>query len=220
MDRDEILAAAREAKGYGYGTIVMQGGEDYGIKAEWMADIIRAMKQDVGLAITLSLGERRPDELKLWKEAGADRYLLGSKLPIRRCTGLSTRPFPAGSKTHPADTHVAGNRLRGRQWRHGRIPGQSWDSLADDIMLFSTLDLDTDRRRSYIPHPDTPMGAWMLEGRGEVALPETAGRRTGSRQCRNGIQGNRADSASVPGFEHTERPRSRRLIARAAGARA
>ena len=31
MDRDEILAAAREAKGYGYGTIVMQGGEDYEI---------------------------------------------------------------------------------------------------------------------------------------------------------------------------------------------
>jgi biotin synthase len=33
-------------------------------------------KQETPLAITLSLGERLPDELRLWREAGADRYLL------------------------------------------------------------------------------------------------------------------------------------------------
>ncbi|HNU68374.1 MAG TPA: [FeFe] hydrogenase H-cluster radical SAM maturase HydE [Myxococcota bacterium] len=173
MDRDEILAAAREAKGYGYGTIVMQGGEDYGIKAEWMADIIRAMKQDVGLAITLSLGERRPDELKLWKEAGADRYLLRFETSDPALYRLIHPALPGGFEDRIQQIRM----LQEIGYEAGSgvmvgIPGQSWDSLADDIMLFSTLDLDMIGVGPYIPHPDTPMGAWMLEGRGEVAFPK------------------------------------------------
>ena len=43
MGADEILEGARSAEQYGYGTLVMQAGEDYGITREWLADVIRAI---------------------------------------------------------------------------------------------------------------------------------------------------------------------------------
>jgi biotin synthase len=76
MTADEILACAHEAVEYGYGTIVMQSGEDYGIKAEWLAEVLRRIKAETELAITLSVGERPDKDLTLWREAGADRYLM------------------------------------------------------------------------------------------------------------------------------------------------
>jgi len=76
MTREEIMKCVRQAGLLGFGTVVMQAGEDFGIEAEWLAEIIRAIKAETPLAVTLSLGERLPDELRLWRQAGADRYLL------------------------------------------------------------------------------------------------------------------------------------------------
>ena len=76
MTREEIVDCALKAVRLGYGTVVMQAGEDYGIVADWLAEVIREIKRQTPLAVTLSLGERPYEELKLWKQAGADRYLL------------------------------------------------------------------------------------------------------------------------------------------------
>src|SRR5262249_6280763 len=76
MTADEILACVREGVGFGYGTVVLQAGEDPGIGAEWMAEVVRRIKAESPLAVTLSLGERSREELALWRAAGADRYLL------------------------------------------------------------------------------------------------------------------------------------------------
>ena len=42
------------------------------------------------------------------------------------------------------------------------LPGQTYDSLVDDLELFRTLDLDMIGIGPYIPHPATPLadGAW------------------------------------------------------------
>ena len=37
MSEDEILACARQAVEFGYGTVVLQSGEDPGLTADWMA---------------------------------------------------------------------------------------------------------------------------------------------------------------------------------------
>ena len=37
MSRDEILSCARTAQEFGYGTVVLQSGEDYGIKTDWLS---------------------------------------------------------------------------------------------------------------------------------------------------------------------------------------
>jgi len=41
MTADEIVRCAEQAVEFGYGTAVLQSGEDYGIAADWMADVIR-----------------------------------------------------------------------------------------------------------------------------------------------------------------------------------
>ena len=76
MSPDEILVSARQAVAYGYGTVVLQAGEDFGLSCEWVAEVVRQIKHQTPLAVTLSLGERTAAELDAWREAGADRYLL------------------------------------------------------------------------------------------------------------------------------------------------
>ena len=73
MSAEEIFSCVRKAADYGYGTVVLQSGEDYGIAAEPMAEIIRRIKSETELAVTLSFGERPDEDLACWRAAGADR---------------------------------------------------------------------------------------------------------------------------------------------------
>ena len=76
MTDDEVLACARQATRLGCGTAVLQAGEDPGLDRDRIAGLIRRLKTETPLAVTLSLGERTDDELAAWRRAGADRYLL------------------------------------------------------------------------------------------------------------------------------------------------
>ncbi|MDO4557735.1 MAG: hypothetical protein Q4C47_02085, partial [Planctomycetia bacterium] len=73
LNDDEILDCARMAAAFGYGTVVLQSGEDPGVDAERMDSIIRMIRNiptawGTPLAVTLSLGERTEEELALWKK--------------------------------------------------------------------------------------------------------------------------------------------------------
>ena len=76
MSADEVVGSAHRAGRLGYGTVVLQAGEDPGLTASGVAELIRRIKAETALAITFSLGERTERELADWREAGADRYLL------------------------------------------------------------------------------------------------------------------------------------------------
>lgn len=160
MTADEILDCAKEAAGYGYGTAVLQAGEDYGIEGEWLAGVVRRIKCETPLAVTLSMGERPDDDLVRWREAGADRYLLRFETSDFKLFQLIHPPHPARP---PEDRLAILQRLRKLGYEVGSgvmigIPGQSYDSLANDLELFHTLDLDMIGVGPYISHPDTPLG--------------------------------------------------------------
>ncbi len=76
MSDDEVLESARQAVEFGYGTVVLQAGEDPMLTRDRVAGLIRRIKAETPLAVTLSLGERSEEELAEWRRAGADRYLL------------------------------------------------------------------------------------------------------------------------------------------------
>ncbi|MFB3893820.1 MAG: radical SAM protein [Phycisphaerae bacterium] len=111
MTAGEILDCARQAVEFDYGTVVLQAGEDAGLEAGWMAGIIRAIKAQTPLAVTLSLGERADDELALWRQAGADRYLLRFETSN---LGLYERIHPA---TADCELRNANCELPGNQGR-------------------------------------------------------------------------------------------------------
>jgi len=159
MTAAEIMACAHEAVTYGYGTVVIQSGEDYAITAEWMSSLIRQIKAETPLAVTLSLGERSDDDLTGWRRAGADRYLLRFETSNR---ALYDRIHPPLHGKRSDRVAILGT-LRELGYETGSgvmvgIPGQTYEMLADDIMAFRELDLDMVGLGPYISHPGTPLG--------------------------------------------------------------
>ncbi len=158
MSEDEILSCAREAVRLGYGTVVMQAGEDYGVTGQFVARIVRRIKVETPLAVTLSLGERPDEDLALWRDAGADRYLLRFETSDPQLYDLI---HPA-SLQNPSDRLAIQYTLRGLGYEVGSgvkvgIRGQNYDSLADDLETFRRLNLDMIGIGPYIQHPDTPL---------------------------------------------------------------
>jgi biotin synthase len=163
MDAAEILDCARRAVAMGYGTVVLQAGEDPGITGPWMAHIVRQVKRETPLAVTLSLGERGPDELAAWREAGADRYLLRFETSDSALFHRIHPPLPM-RPDRPNDRIAMLKHLRTLGYEIGSgimvgIPGQSLSSIAADVGLFRELDLDMIGVGPFIPHPATPLGA-------------------------------------------------------------
>jgi len=158
MPADEVLACARLADKLGYGTVVIQGGEDPGLSAEWFAGILRQIKAETPLAITLSLGERETGELALWRDAGADRYLLRFETSN---PDLFAAIHPAAPGSLAGRLALLGH-LRALGYEIGSgvmvgIPGQTYDDLAADLLLFRELDLDMIGLGPFLPHPQTPL---------------------------------------------------------------
>jgi len=159
MSAAEILECARNAEAWGWGTVVMQSGEDYGLRTEWIADIVRRIKAETGLAVTLSFGERPKEDLAAWREAGADRYLLRFETSDDELYRLIHPDLPG----RISDRMVILRMLQRLGYEAGSgvmigIPGQTYGSVADDIDLFRRMDLDMIGIGPYIAHPETPLG--------------------------------------------------------------
>ncbi len=155
-----VVDCARAARSFGYGTLVLQSGEDYGLETDWVADVVRRVKAETGLAVTLSLGERPDEDLAAWRAAGADRYLLR----------FETSDEALYRRIHPdlpgrvSDRLAILRTLQELGYEAGTgvmvgIPGQTFASLADDIALFRAMDVDMIGIGPYLPHPATPLGA-------------------------------------------------------------
>lgn len=173
MNEAEIIEGAHKAVILNYGTVVMQSGEDYGFSTEFISNIVKRIKQETPLAVTLSFGERPYEDLKAWKEAGADRYLLRFETSNQELYNLI---HPQLNKDDAKRGRIAIlKELKDIGYEVGSgvmigIPGQSYASLAEDIQLFAKLDLDMIGVGPYIPDPKTPLGAGSV--RLEIAADE------------------------------------------------
>jgi len=177
MTAGEVMACVRQAVARGYGTVVMQSGEDPGVTRDWVADLIRRIKRETPVAVALSLGERSLDDLKAWREAGADRYLLRFETSNRE---LFDRLHPPLSGQR-SDRIGLLREIRALGYEGGGgvmvgLPGQTYEDLARDVELFRELDLEMIGIGPYIPHPATPLGAKDAHGRAAHATeaPEQA----------------------------------------------
>jgi biotin synthase len=173
MSDEEIRNCARMAVLLGYGTVVLQAGEDAALTSEWVAETIHWIKQNTALAVTLSLGERTPEELRQWRNAGADRYLLRFETSD---ASLFDAIHPRRTSSDPRRTETL-PLLKKFGYEAGGgvmvgIPGQSYESLANDVLAFRNLDLDMIGIGPYIAHPATPLGNGTL--RPEIAENEQA----------------------------------------------
>lgn len=152
---EDIMLHAQRAVQMGYKTIVLQSGEDSYFTRDVMCKLIENIKT-LDVALTLSIGEKSYDDLKAYKQSGADRYLIR----------IETTDKNLYKKMHPyMDFEKRMQCLKdlkqlGYETGSGclvGLPEQTVESLADDILFFKELDADMIGIGPFIPHPDTPL---------------------------------------------------------------
>lgn len=155
ISKENIISYAEHAVNMGYKTIVLQSGEDEYYNTDLMCEIIAGIKK-LGVALTLSIGEKTYEEYKAFKEAGADRYLIR----------IETTDKTLYNQMHP--NMDFDNRIRcledlgrlGYEVGTGclvGLPNQTIESLADDILFFKEINADMVGIGPFIPHPHTPL---------------------------------------------------------------
>ncbi len=154
---DEIVALAAKAVGEGMRTIVLQSGEDPWYTKDRVTAILRGIKKKAGCALTLSLGERGERELREWKEAGADRYLLKHETANPRlfnslCPETTLEKRLGCLRLMKSLGYQAGSGIL------AGLPGQRPEDYVEDLLLLRSLDVDMAGIGPFIPHPETPLG--------------------------------------------------------------
>ncbi|MCX7635794.1 MAG: [FeFe] hydrogenase H-cluster radical SAM maturase HydE [Syntrophales bacterium] len=156
MTMAEIAAVVKQAADLGFGTVVLQSGEDPAYAVDDICALVKNIKLSTGLAVTLCIGERSYDDYRRLKEAGTDRYLL----KFETSDPLLFRYLKPDS--------LYGDRLQCLRWLKELgyqvgsgnmvgLPHQSIESIADDIISFRDWELDMIGLGPFIPHPETPL---------------------------------------------------------------
>lgn len=157
LSQEEILACCENGYGLGFRTFVLQGGEDPFYTDEILAELIREIKKRYpDCALTLSIGERSYESYRLFREAGADRYLLRHE----------TADEAHYRKLHPENLSLADRKrciydLKSLGYQVGAgfmvgSPGQTSKELAEDLCFLEELRPEMVGIGPFIPHHDTP----------------------------------------------------------------
>ncbi|NRY63266.1 [FeFe] hydrogenase H-cluster radical SAM maturase HydE [Clostridium beijerinckii] len=158
---DEIIDLAKKAVGYGYKSIVLQSGEDLYYTVDILTNIISNIKR-MGVAVTLSLGEKTLEEYKAYKKAGADRYLIR----------IETTDKELYEYLDPGMSHDERKRclrdLKELGYEVGTgnlngLPNQTIESIADDILFFKEIDADMIGLGPFIPNENTPLSNFKAD---------------------------------------------------------
>lgn len=167
LTQDEIIDSVDKIVKRNIKTVVLQSGEDKELDYMWLADVIKEIKLRFShIAITLSVGEWGKKEYKIWRDSGADRYLLK----------IETTDKLLYQSLHPEmdfNNRIKGLKILGElgyQVGTGNIIGlknQTLESIARDILFFKTGKFDMIGIGPFIPHQNTKLN---LEPKGSVKL--------------------------------------------------
>jgi len=159
LDKDVILACAKEGHSLGYRTFVLQGGEDPYYKDEDIVDIVTSIKANhPECAITLSIGEKPKASYQKYKDAGVDRYLLRHE----------TNTKEIYEKLHPGMSYEERQRclkdLKDIGFQVGAgfmvgLPGQKNEDYVNDLLFLKELNPHMVGIGPFIPQSDTPLAA-------------------------------------------------------------
>lgn len=194
MSHEEILQTAKEAVAAGYRTIVLQSGEDSFFTAERLGEIISDIKQLelpmpdklmsqrlAGIscnlqhpAVTVSCGERPPEDYRHWRQCGADRYLLKHEIADH---ALYDELHPCGTLAQRIDCLKTLYRLgyeTGSGFMVG-LPGQTLETLGRDLLLLKEIPCHMAGIGPFIVNPKTPLGEMMTGSEDNVDVSSNIG---------------------------------------------
>jgi len=159
MEPGEIVELSKNLYRMGIRTVILQSGEDPFYTVEKIVSLINNIKKATNMGITLSIGERTAEEYRLFREAGANNFLLKIE---------TTNPkIYAGM--HPGADYTARVRstetLRDLGYRTGSgniigLPGQSIDDIADDILFMKDKGIHMVGIGPFLPAANTPLAGY------------------------------------------------------------
>lgn len=155
MTEDEIMEIVHELHRMGLQTVILQSGEDLWWTPDRIVALIQRIKAETGMRITLSIGERPREEYALYKEAGANNFLLKIETTNREIFEF----------IHPDDDYD--QRVQCSQWLRelgyingsGSIiglPGQRPEDIARDILFFKDMGINMIGIGPFLPAKGTP----------------------------------------------------------------
>ncbi len=152
----EVVECARQAKELGYGTVVLQSGEDDSFALDDLVALISKIKKEIGVAITLSIGEKSYEDYRILKEAGTDRYLLKFETSNRKLFHFLKPDGNFDNRIQCLDW------LRELGYQVGSgcmvgLPGQTIEDLAQDLLFIQKMDFDMVGVGPFLPNPKTPL---------------------------------------------------------------
>lgn len=157
LTEEEILNCCHKGYEIGYRTFVLQGGEDLFFTAEKITDLICRIKEKYpDCALTLSVGEHTKDVYKMWREAGADRYLLRHETADTEHYG---KLHPKGMLLENRKQCLYDLKELGYQVGCGLMVGspfQTYECLAKDLKFIEEFKPHMVGVGPFISHKDTP----------------------------------------------------------------
>lgn len=157
LTAEQIVACCRKGYEAGFRTFVLQGGEDPGLGGRAVAELIALLHHTFpDCALTLSLGERSRETYRLWREAGADRYLLRHEAADAACYA-HLHPSSMSQTARMECLH----RLRDLGYQTGTgmmvgAPGQTLAHLAEDLRFIGRFRPAMVGLGPYLPQRNTP----------------------------------------------------------------
>ena len=156
MNEDEIMEIVHELHALGLQTVILQSGEDAWFTADKIIALIKRIKTETGMKITLSVGERTYEEYASFKDAGANNYLL-------KVETTNPQIFKA---VHPDDDLE--HRIQCSKWLRelgylngsGMIiglPEQTEEDIANDILYFKEMGINMIGIGPFVPAKNTPL---------------------------------------------------------------
>ncbi|MCT4620834.1 MAG: [FeFe] hydrogenase H-cluster radical SAM maturase HydE [Marinisporobacter sp.] len=155
MNEDEIMEVVHQIHNIGLQTVILQSGEDLWWTPERIVSLIKRVKRETGMRITLSIGERSKEEYALYKKSGADNFLLKIE-----STNKEIFKF-----IHPDDDYErrvkCSNDLRELGYLNGSgniigLPGQTVEDIAKDILFFKEMGINMIGIGPFLPAKGTP----------------------------------------------------------------
>lgn len=155
MSEDEIMEVVYLLKETGLKTVILQSGEDLWWTSDKIASLIKRIKSETKMNITLSIGERPREEYELYRELGANNFLLKIETTNRKIFEF----------IHPDDDYDT--RVKASEWLRelgylngsGSIiglPGQTVEDIAKDILFFKEMGINMIGIGPFVPTKGTP----------------------------------------------------------------
>jgi biotin synthase len=156
LDADQILLAAKNVRDSGINVVVLQGGEIPQTTAA-LVDVLPRIREvfDDRVEILLGLGVKTEADYRTLKECGADSYIVKHETADAALSRVVRQEELEVRLTAIRTLLSLGYRV-GSGCIVG-LPGQTVDSLADDILLARDLEVDMCSASPFVPTSNTPL---------------------------------------------------------------